>query len=117
LLGNASVLVMLLILGIQLSNVDGDAELRTVGIASIMRLLFALLLAVMTVLAIGFEETTVARIVVLLLATLTGVTAIILVSAFSRDADGLSVGEFVSVAVFLTTIISVVTVTVVVSVL
>jgi len=36
LLGNASIPVMLLILGIQLSNVDGDSDFQSVGIASAM---------------------------------------------------------------------------------
>ncbi len=54
---------------IQLSNVDGDSDFRSVGIASALKLLLAPVLAFAAVLAIGFQNQTVARVVVLLLAT------------------------------------------------
>jgi len=114
LLGNASIPVMLLILGIQLSNVDGDSDFQSVGVASAMKLLLAPVLAFAAVLAVGFQNQTVARVVVLLLATPTGVTTLILVGAFSRGTGDRSPGEFVSATVFLTTVVSAVTVTVLV---
>jgi len=117
LLGNASIPVMLLILGIQLSSVDGDGDVRPIGTASAMRLLVAPLLAIAAVLAVGVGNATVARVVVVLLATPTGVTTIILVGAFSQDVDGLSADEFISATVFLTTVASVVTVTALIGVL
>jgi len=117
LLGNASIPVMLLILGIQLSNVDASGTLRPVSSASTMRLLLAPVLALGVVLLMGFQNPVVARVVVLLLATPTGVTTIILVGAFSTETDGLSAGEFVSATVFLTTVASAVTVTALVAVL
>jgi predicted permease len=98
LLGNASIPVMLLILGIQLSNVDVGGTLRPVGVASALELL-------------------VAPVVVLLLATPTAVTPIILAGAFSTETGGLTASEFVSATVFLTTLASVATVTVLVAVL
>ena len=114
LLGNASIPVMLLILGIQLSSVDGDSSLESVGTASAMKLLLAPVLAFAAVLAVGFQNQTVARVVVLLLATPTGVTTIILVGAFSHGTGERSPGELVSATVFLTTVVSAVTVTVLV---
>ncbi|MBV0900659.1 AEC family transporter [Haloarcula salina] len=114
LLGNASIPVMLLILGVQLSNVDGDSDFRSVGLASAMRLLLAPFLALAAVFAVGFRDPTVARVVVLLLGTPTGVTTIILVGAFSGQRDGGSASELVSATVFLTTVASALTVTVLV---
>jgi predicted permease len=109
--GNASIPVMLLILGIQLSDVDIEGTLRPVGVASGLRLLLAPAVASAVVLLVGFGNSTVARAVVLLLATPTGVTTIILVGAFSGRGEGLAPGEFTSATVFVTTVASVVTVT------
>ncbi|WP_254279637.1 AEC family transporter [Haloarcula marina] len=117
LLGNASIPVMLLILGIQLSSVDGTAAVRPVGAASGMRLLLAPVVATAAVLLVGFSNSIVARVLVLLLATPTGVTTLILVGAFSSDRDGISPGEFVSATVLVTTLASVVTVTLLVAAL
>jgi predicted permease len=117
LLGNASIPVMLLILGIQLSNVDVGGTLRPVGVASALELLVAPVVALAVIVAVGFGDVTVARVVVLLLATPTAVTPIILAGAFSTETDGLTASEFVSATVFLTTLASVATVTVLVAVL
>jgi predicted permease len=117
LVGNASIPVMLLILGIQLSGVDVEGTLRPVAAASGLRLLLAPAVALGTVLLVGFQNPTVARAVVVLLATPTGVTTIILVGAFSEAGDGLDPNELVSATVFVTTVLSVVTVTGLVAVL
>ncbi|MFC7075402.1 AEC family transporter [Haloarcula halophila] len=121
LLGNASIPVMLLILGIQLSSVDVAGTLRPVGVASALKLLLAPLVATGAVLAtgglVGFGNGTAARVVVLLLATPTGVTTLILVGAFSVDEAGVEPGEFVSATVFVTTVASVLTVTLLVAAL
>jgi len=117
LLGNASIPIMLLVLGIQLAGVDVQGTLRPVGVASGLRLLLAPVLATGAVLLFRFEDPTVARAVILLLATPTGVTTIILVGAFSATGTGLDPGEFVSATVFVTTVVSVLTVTGLVAVL
>ncbi len=117
LVGNASIPVMLLILGIQLSNVRVEGSLRAVGAASALKLLLTPLVGLAAVLLVGFEDPTVGRVVVLLTASPTAVTPIILVGAFSGDSEGLSPGAFVSTAVFLTTVASVVTVTATVALL
>ena len=109
--GNASIPVMLLILGIQLSSVDAEGTLWPVGVASALRLVFAPVVAVGAVLLVGFENPTVARAVIVLLAAPTGVTTIILVGAFSTAESGFDPGEFTSATVFVTTVVSVVTVT------
>lgn len=117
LLGNAAIPIMLLILGIQLANADVTGALQPVGVASALRLLVAPVLAVGVVTLVGFGDSTVARVVVLLLATPTAVTPIILVGAFSSKTDGISASEFVSGTVFLTTLFSVVTITALVAIL
>lgn len=117
LVGNASIPVMLLILGIQLAGVDTEGTLRPVGIASALRLVVAPVVATLVVLLVGFADSTVARAVVLLLATPTGVTTIILVGAFSTAGDGLDPDELVSATVFVTTVLSVITVTGLVAIL
>jgi len=111
LVGNASIPVMLLILGIQLAGVDVEGTLRPVGAASALRLVLAPVAATVAVMLVGVGDATVARAVVLLLATPTGVTTIILVGAFSAAGEGLAPGEFTSATVFVTTVASVVTVT------
>ncbi|MCU4801012.1 AEC family transporter [Halobacteria archaeon HArc-gm2] len=117
LLGNASIPVMLVVLGIQLSSVDVEGALRPVGLASGVKLLVAPVVALGAALLVGFGDATVARVVVLLLAGPTAVTPIILVGAFSGDTDGVTASEFVSATVFLTTVASVVTVTALVAIL
>ena len=117
LLGNASIPVMLLILGIQLSGVDVEGTLRPVSVASGVKLFVAPVVALGAAVVVGFENATVARVVVLLLAAPTAVTPIILVGAFSTDTDGITASEFVSATVFLTTVASVVTVTALVAIL
>jgi len=117
LVGNASIPVMLLILGIQLAGVDVAGTLRPVGVASGLRLLLAPVVASGAVLLVGFGNPTVARAVVLLLATPTGVTTIILVGAFSAAGEGLAPGEFTSATVFVTTVVSALTVTALVAAL
>jgi len=107
----------LLILGIQLAGVDIEGTLRPVGAAAGLRLLLAPLVASAAVLLVGVGDPTVARAVVLLLATPTGVTTIILVGAFSDVGDGLAPGEFTSATVFVTTVASVLTVTALVAAL
>ena len=117
LVGNASIPVMLLILGIQLAGVDTEGTLRPVGVASAIRLVVAPVVATLVVLLVGFGDATVARVVVLLLATPTGVTTIILVGAFSTAGEGIDPGEFTSATVLVTTIASVLSVTALVAAL
>ena len=116
-LGNASIPVMLLILGIRLSNVDVAEAVGRVGVASGAKLLVAPLVGLGIALAVGFQNTTVARTFVLLTAAPTAVTPVILVGAFSGANDGPSASQFVSTSVFVTTVASVVTVTALVAAL
>lgn len=116
-LGNASIPVMLLILGIRLSNVDASETMARVGVASGVKLLAAPLVGLAIALALGFENAAVARTFVLLTAGPTAVTPVILVGAFGGDNDGSAASQFVSTSVSVTTLASVVTVTLLVAAL
>jgi len=115
--GNASIPVMLLILGIRLSNVDIDETVGRVGVASGTKLLVAPLVGLALAHVVGFQNPTVARTFVLLTAAPTAVTPVILVGAFSAETDGPSASQFVSTSVFVTTVASVATVTLLVAAL
>lgn len=116
-LGNASIPVMLLILGIRLSNVSVDETVRRVGLASAAKLAVAPVLGLGVALLVGFQNPTVARTFVLLTAAPTAVTPVILVGAFGEATDGLSAGQFVSTSVLVTTLASTVTITLLVALL
>lgn len=111
LLGDSAVPVMLLVLGLQLAHTKPVGGLRKVGAASVLRLLVAPVLAVPVVLALGFSDPDVARVVVLESSMPVAVTTILLTLEFRGDAD------YVSTAVLVTTLASVVTLTVLISVL
>jgi len=116
-LGNASIPVMLLILGVRLSNVEVDETITRVGVASTAKLFVAPLIGLGIALVAGFENPTVARTFVLLTAAPTAVTPVILVGAFSDDSGDASPSQFVSTSVLVTTVASVATITLLVAVL
>lgn len=115
--GIASIPVMLLILGIRLSNVRVDETIARVSVASSAKLFVAPLVGLGIALVAGFRDPTVARTFVLLTAAPTAVTPVILVGAFSGSTDGRSASQFVSTSVLVTTLASIATITLLVSVL
>lgn len=111
LLGDSAVPVMLLVLGLQLAHTKPVGGLSKVGAASVLRLLVAPVLAIPVVIALGFSDPEVARVVVLESSMPVAVTTILLTLEFRGDAD------YVSTAVLVTTLSSVVTLTLLISVL
>ncbi|SDZ90983.1 hypothetical protein SAMN04488065_1163 [Haloplanus vescus] len=109
LVGNASIPLMLLILGIQLTDTDYGAALPQVGVASLLKMAVAPAVAVGVALAVGFDNPTVARTFVLESATPAAITPLLLVVEFGGESagDGLSVAEYVSTTVLVTTLLSV----------
>ncbi|WP_435069229.1 AEC family transporter [Haloplanus sp. C73] len=109
LVGNASIPLMLLILGIQLADTNYGAALPQVGLASVLKMVVAPAVAVGVAIAIGFENPTVARTFVLESATPAAITPLLLVVEFGSEevGDGLSVAEYVSTTVLVTTLLSV----------
>jgi hypothetical protein len=119
LVGNASIPVMLLILGIQLSGTDFGAALPAVGAATALKMVVAPVVAVGITLTVGFENATVARTFVLECAMPAAVTPLILLIEFAGDVEvgGVTAPEFVSTVVAVTTLVSVPLLTVLISVL
>ncbi|WP_396610486.1 AEC family transporter [Haloferax sp. S1W] len=109
LVGDSSIPVMLLILGIQLSDADLGSTLPQVGAVSVLKMVVAPAIAVGIALVSGFGDPVVARTFVLESAMPAAVTPLILVGEFGETEVGgaIPVAEFVSAAVFATTLLSV----------
>lgn len=119
LVGDSAIPVMLLILGIQLANTDYGPALRAVGPATLLKLGVAPVVAVAVALGLGFGDPTAARVFVLQSATPAAITPLILLLEFAGDAEvgGVTVPEFVSAVVMVTTLVSIPLVTVLIAVL
>ncbi len=107
--GDSAIPVMLLILGIQLSRTDYGPALMSSGVGTALRLGVAPLVGIAIALLIGFEDPTVARVFVLGCAMPVAVTPVILVVQFAGDNDlgHITVPEFVSTCVLVTTLLSI----------
>ena len=118
LVGDSAIPVMLLVVGIQLARTDVGSTLSAVGGAVALKMVVAPVLGVGVALAVGFSDPVVARTFVLETAMPSAVTPIILVGEFTEgEVAGVPVGEFVSTAIFATTLVSVVTLTAVIAIL
>ena len=118
LVGDSAIPVMLLLVGIQLARTDVGSTLSAVGGAVGLKMVVAPILGVGVALAVGFSDPLVARTFVLETAMPSAVTPIILVGEFAEgEVAGMSIAEFVSTAIFATTLISVITLTAVIAVL
>jgi predicted permease len=109
LVGDSSIPVMLLILGIQLSSVERGASPKRVGLANALKMGVAPFVGVGVALALGFENSTVARVFVLECSMPAAITPLILVTEFGGSAriGEMAVPEFVSTVVMTTTLASV----------
>jgi predicted permease len=116
--GNAAIPVMLLLLGVQLANTTYGAALGSVGEATVLKLAVAPVVALGVVVALGFEDLTVARVFVLECAMPAAVTPLMLTIEYGTDNPGGVTGpEYVSTAVLVTTLLSVPVLTVLLAVL
>lgn len=109
LVGDAAIPVMLLVLGIQLARTDTGAAVSRTGSAVALRLLVAPAVGLGVALLLGFGDPDVARVFVLETAMPAAVTPVILVTEFAADArsGGLTVPQYVSTSVLVTTLLSV----------
>jgi hypothetical protein len=114
LVGDASIPVMLLILGLQLAETDVTAVARSVT-PTLLKLGAAPLVGVGLALALGFEDPTVARVFVLECATPAAVIPLALTIEYADGAtvDGFTAPEYLSTVVFTTTVASVAVLTLV----
>ena len=118
LVGDSAIPLMLLLVGIQLARTDIGSTLSAVGGAVALKMVVAPVLGVGIALAVGFSDPVVARTFVLETAMPSAVTPIILVEEFAEgEVAGVPVTEFVSTAIFATTLVSVVTLTAVIAIL
>ncbi|MFK8213959.1 AEC family transporter [Haloferax volcanii] len=118
LVGDASIPVMLLILGIQLAETDVSAISRSVA-PSALKLVVAPLVGFGLALALGFGDPTVAKVFVLECATPAAVIPLALTIEYAdeRTVDGITAPEYLSTTIFTTTVASVGVLTVLVAVL
>ncbi|MFC7098494.1 AEC family transporter [Halobaculum marinum] len=109
LVGDSSIPVMLLILGIQLSRTDYGSALSQAAVPSVLKMVVAPAVAVAIALVVGFGDATVARVFVLESAMPAAVTPLILVGEFADDLEvgGVSVPEYVSTVILVTTLASI----------
>ncbi|OAQ53252.1 hypothetical protein HTG_07175 [Natrinema mahii] len=119
LVGDASIPLMLLILGIQLARADTAAAVSRAWPATALKTVVAPVVGLGVALAIGFENPTVARVFVLETAMPAAVTPLVLVIEFAEGArtEGVLVSEYVSTCVLLTTLLSVPILTALIAVL
>lgn len=118
LVGDSAIPVMLLLVGIQLARTDVGSTLTAIGGVVGLKMVVAPILGIAVALVVGFGEPAVARTFVLESAMPSAVTPMILVGEFTEgEVAGVPVVEFVSAAIFATTLVSVVTLTVLIAVL
>jgi len=111
LVGDSSIPIMLIVLGVQLARATPSGAVRDVALANVVRLVVAPVVAVPVVLAFGFTDPDVARVVVLESSTPVAVSTVILTTEFGGDSD------YTATAVLTTTLASIVSVTVLVEAL
>lgn len=119
LVGEAAIPVMLIVLGMELARTDYAATLRATGTATALKMGLAPVVAVAVALVVGFDDPAVARTYVLESSTPAAVTPLVLLIEFgdATPVDGVTVSEFASTVVLVTTVVSVPTVTVLVTLL
>lgn len=103
LLGNASIPLFLLILGMKLTETDNTSAVVRASPALVLKLVVAPLLGVIIALWLGFENPQIGRAFVLLSAGPSAVVSMVLLVEFagtSQSTDGVSGTEYVSAVVF-----------------
>ena len=117
--GDAMIPVMLLLLGVQLSNADYAGAISRVGMGNLLKLGVAPAIGLGLALLLGFGDATVARVFVLEIATPAAITPLMLVIEF-RDpvaTEGITDAEYISSVVLTSTLLSVPVLTVLIVVL
>jgi len=106
--GDASIPLMLLILGIQLADTEIAALSKTV-VPTVLKLAVAPAVGLALAVALAFDDPTVARVFVLECATPAAVIPLVLVIEYADDvaADGLTAPELMSTVIFVTTVLSI----------
>jgi predicted permease len=122
LVGNASIPLMLIILGLQLAKIDMTAGTRVMT-PTVLKLGAAPLVGIGIVSLLGFRNETVARVFILECATPAAIIPLILTVAYTDRDTGptqdlrLTAPEYISTTIFVTTVASIVVLTVLIVVL
>lgn len=118
LVGDSAIPVMLLILGIELSDIEYGMSMLRVSPAAVLKLLIAPLLAIAIAKGIGFQNSTVARVFILECAMPAAVTTLILTGEFAKPGHGdIDATSYASTTIFITTILSIPILTLLIAVL
>lgn len=114
--GDSAIPVMLLLLGIQLANTTYGTAVTRVTPAAALKLLVSPVVGLAAALAVGLDGV-IGRVFVLECAMPAAITPLMLTVEFGGGGEGISAAEYVSTAILVTTIGSVLTLTVLLSVL
>jgi len=129
LVGDSSIPIMLIVLGVQLARATPSGAVRDVALANVVRLVVAPIVGVPVVLAFGFSNPDVARVVLLEASTPVAVSTVILAVEFGgnvRESEDLRAkkkavrsldADYASTAVLTTTLASIVAVTLLIELL
>ena len=112
LVGDASIPLMLVVLGIQLANVEAGAALRRVAPVNVLKLAVAPAVGLALVPIVGLSNPTIARTFVMECATPAAITPLIFAIEFDLPVeDDLTQPEYLATAILTTTLASVPTLT------
>ncbi len=116
--GDASIPLMLLLVGIELADAEYGAAVGRVGAANGLKLLVAPVVGAAVVLALDIADPTVARVFVLECATPAAVTSLILLVEFGEGSvGGVSAPSFISSVVLTSTLLAIPVLTVLIAIL
>ncbi|MFW5920008.1 MAG: AEC family transporter, partial [Halanaeroarchaeum sp.] len=105
--GDASIPLMLLLLGIQLANTDYGATIKRVVPPVGLKTVVAPIVAVAIAIPLGFQDPTVARVFVLECAIPTAVIPLLLTIEYGGDGGSVSGPAYVSSTILISTLLSV----------
>lgn len=115
--GEAAIPVMLLLLGVQLVQTRHTRAVTGVAPAVVLKLLIAPLVGAAVALGMGFADGAVARVFILECSMPAAITPLMLTVEFGDPDSGVSAAAYVSTAILVTTVGSVLTLTVLVTLL
>ncbi|XGI83388.1 AEC family transporter [Halorutilales archaeon Cl-col2-1] len=118
LVGDASIPLMLTVLGVQLVDVDlGRTSPSRIALPTALKLLVAPAVGLVIALGVGFEDSRVADVFVLESATPAAIIPLALTIAYSDsgETDGVSLSEYMSTVILVTTVGSIVTLTLIIA--
>lgn len=109
LVGESAIPIMLIILGVQLSQTAYRSALSMTLTPILFRFGVSPIVGTVVVFGLGFQNTTVAQVFILLTAMPAAIAPVIFVVEFANDTriKGVTVSEFISTSVFITTLLSI----------